>query len=212
MLDEKKKLSNLMLEKSVQDKLHKKVKQIISEYTDAKKILEEEDITNQGEIIGALIKEGMWPAPGGAWCSAGVPVFDKMSEGASYPTFKHYKYNGEDVTNLANLDCQTPYYFIFLENGQYNHPVIDYFVEASLKLQNDYNFDGFRLDHVDHVVDDLSAKNGVPISYRIPSKVLGQLNSKMKEKAKKHQLIDDADYYKYNKYPPAMRVDIYLSP
>lgn len=26
------------------------------------------------------------------------------------------------------------------------------------------------------------------------------VNSKMKEKAKKHQLIDDADYYKYNKY------------
>ena len=79
--------------------------------------MSESEILNQGDIIQTLISEGMWPAPGGAWCSAGVPVFDKMSEGASYPTFKHYKFNGEDVTHFANLDCQTPYYFVCLENG-----------------------------------------------------------------------------------------------
>ena len=115
-------LSNSMLEKSIQDKLHKKAKNIINRAannTRGKKMTEAE-IQNQGEIIGTLISEGMWPAPGGAWCSAGVPVFDRMSDGASYPTFKHYKFDGEDVTHFANLDCQTPYYFVCLENGKYN--------------------------------------------------------------------------------------------
>ena len=51
----------------------------------------------------------MWPAPCGAWCSSGIPVFDKMSEGASYPTFKHYNFKGEDVSHYANVDCETPY-------------------------------------------------------------------------------------------------------
>ena len=72
-------LSNSMLEKSIQDRLHKKAKSIINAVAGNKhnKKMSENDIKNQGEIIQALIKEGMWPAPGGAWCSAGVPVFDK---------------------------------------------------------------------------------------------------------------------------------------
>ena len=176
-------LSNSMLEKSIQDKLHKKAKNIINKVSGNthNKKLSESEITNQGEIIQALISEGMWPAPGGAWCSAGVPVFDKMSDGASYPTFKHYKYNGEDVTELANLDCQTPYYFVCLENGKYNNDIIRFFIEYMKDLQREYNFDGFRVDHIDHIVDDFSEKDGVPISYRAPRKVLGMLNSAMKE-------------------------------
>ena len=177
-------LSNSMLERSIQDRLHKKAKNIINRVsgnTKGKK-LSEADIVNQGEIIGALIKEGMWPAPGGAWCSAGVPVFDKMSEGASYPTFKHYNYKGEDVTKFANLDCQTPYYFVNLENGKYNKDVINFFIDYMKNLQNEFNFDGFRIDHIDHIVDDVSENDGVPISYRAPRKVLGMLNTAMKEK------------------------------
>ena len=177
-------LSNSMLEKSIQDRLHKKAKMIINKVaknTRGKK-LSESEIFNQGEIIGALISEGMWPAPGGAWCSAGVPVFDKMSEGASYPTFKHYKNNGEDVTHFANLDCQTPYYFVCLENGKYNNDVIKFFVDYMKNLQEEYNFDGFRVDHIDHIVDDVSEKDGTPISYRAPRRVLGMLNSAMKDK------------------------------
>ena len=49
------------------------------------------------------------------------------------------------------------------------------------KLQSDYNFDGFRVDHIDHVVDKVSEHEGQPISYRAPRKVLGMLNSEMKE-------------------------------
>ena len=177
-------LSNSMLEKSIQDRLHKKAKMIINKVaknTRGKK-LSESEIYNQGEIIGALIAEGMWPAPGGAWCSAGVPVFDKMSEGASYPTFKHYKSNGDDVTHFANLDCQTPYYFVCLENGKYNNDVIKFFVDYMKNLQEEYNFDGFRVDHIDHIVDEVSEKDGTPISYRAPRRVLGMLNSAMKDK------------------------------
>ena len=177
-------LSNSMLEKSIQDRLHKKAKLIINAISKNMrgKKLSESDIYNQDEIIQALIKEGMWPAPGGAWCSSGVPVFDKMSEGASYPIFKHYNAEGDDVTHFANLDCQTPYYFVCLENGKYNNDVIKFFIDYMKNLQEEFNFDGFRVDHIDHVVDDVSEQNGIPISYRAPRRVLGLLNSAMKEK------------------------------
>ena len=181
MLESKKFLSSAMLEKSIQDKLHKKVKGIIAQVVGTSKKLEEQDITNQGLITQALIHEGMWPAPGGAWCSCGVPVFDRMSECASYPMFKHFDYKGQDVTEYANLDCQTPYYFVQLENGKENHEVVVYFINYMKKLQKHFNFDGFRVDHIDHIVDEVSEKDGVPISYRAPRKVLGKLNSEMKE-------------------------------
>ena len=181
MLESKKFLSSAMLEKSIQDKLHKKVKGIIAQVVGTSKKLEEQDITNQGLITQALIHEGMWPAPGGAWCSCGVPVFDRMSECASYPMFKHFDYKGQDVTEYANLDCQTPYYFVQLENGKENHEVVVYFINYMKKLQEHFNFDGFRVDHIDHIVDEVSEKDGVPISYRAPRKVLGKLNSEMKE-------------------------------
>lgn len=176
-------LSNSMLEKSIQDRLHKKAKMIIAQASgNHSKKMSENEITNQNEIIQVLIKEGMWPAPGGAWCSAGVPVFDKMSEGASYPIFKHYNFKGEDVSKFANLDCQTPYYFVCLENGKYNNDVIKFFIDYMKNLQEEFNFDGFRVDHIDHIVDEVSEKDGVPISYRAPRKVLGMLNAAMKEK------------------------------
>lgn len=180
----KKTYSNEMLKKDNQIKIQKKVREIVAKIQDEKPIkqFKEEEITKQSEIIQALINEGLWSAPGGAWCSAGVPVFDKMSECESYPIFKHYDIKGEDVTDFANLDCQTPFYFVFLENGQYNKPVIDFFIDFMKILQSDYNFDGFRIDHTDHVVDDISEKNGVPISYRAPKEVLAKLNSAMKEK------------------------------
>lgn len=177
-------LSNSMLERSIQDKLHKKAKNIINKVANNSrgKKMSENEIVNQGEIIGALISEGMWPAPGGAWCSAGVPVFDRMSDGASYPTFKHYKFDGEDVTHFANLDCQTPYYFVCLENGKFNNDVVKFFIDYMKNLQEEYNFDGFRVDHIDHIVDEVSESEGTPISYRAPRAVLGMLNTAMKNK------------------------------
>lgn len=212
LVETKKFLSNSMLEKSIQDKLHKKAKHIIEKampYFRGRK-LTEADITNQGEIIGALIGEGMWPAPGGAWCSAGVPVFDKMSDGASYPMFKHYKFNGEDVTELANLDCQTPYYFVCLENGKYNNDVIKFFIDYMKNLQSEFGFDGFRVDHIDHIVDEVSEKDGVPISYRAPRKVLGMLNSAMKEKIPYFAVLGEYmlwDNY-YKEYHEDMNFDL----
>lgn len=180
----KKAYSNEMLKKDNQIKVQKKVREIVAKIQEEKpnKQFTEEEITKQREIVEALIKEGLWSAPGGAWCSAGVPVFDKMSECGTYPIFKHYDYKGEDVTNFANLDCQTPFYFVFLENGQYNKHVIEFFIDYIKKLQNEYNFDGFRVDHIDHVVDEISEKKGIPISYRAPREVLTKLNSAMKEK------------------------------
>ena len=97
-------------------------------------------IVKQTETVKKLIKEGLWPAPGGAWCSAGTPVFDRMAETGDYPIFRHYDYKSTDVTHFANLDCQTPYYFVFLETGEYNIPVIDLYVEYMKTLQKDYNF------------------------------------------------------------------------
>ena len=185
MLEHKKNFSNSMLEKSYQTKIHKRVKEIISKVHDLKndnKKIEESDITKQIDAIQQLMEEGLWPAPGGAWCSAGVPVYDGMSECGGYPMFKHFDYKGDDVTPFANLDCQTPYYFVNLENGKYNEDVIDLFINCMEQLQKDYNFDGFRIDHIDHVVDEVSERNGVPISYRAPRYVLNKLNSTMKKK------------------------------
>lgn len=180
----KRNISNKMLTKDFQIKIHKRVKDIVAEVHGFKnnQKIEEDDITKQIDTIQALIKEGLWPAPGGAWCSAGVPIYDKMSECGGYPIFKHYDYKGEDVTNFANLDCQTPYYFAFLEDGTLNRPVINFFVEYMQKLQEEYNFDGFRVDHIDHIVDKVSEKDGKPISYRAPRTVLNELNTEMKKK------------------------------
>lgn len=196
--DDKKILSEKMTEKSSQDKILKKVRNVISEVTGINKKLNEEEIQNQGVIIQELIKEGLWPAPGGAWCSSGVPVFDTMSECASYPVFKHFDYKGKDVTDYANLDCQTPYYFVQLESGKENQDVISYFINHMKKMQEYYNFDGFRVDHIDHIVDDVSEKDGVPISYRAPRKVLGKLNSEMKEKVEYFATL--AEYMLWDNY------------
>lgn len=178
----KKSYSEEMMKKENQLKIQKKVKEIIARIQGEKpnKSFNEYEITKQTEIIAELMMQGFWTAPGGAWCSSGVPVFDQMSECGGYPLFKHYDYKGEDVSGFANLDCQTPFYFVFLENGQYNKPVIEFFINQMKELQEDYNFDGFRVDHVDHVIDDVSQKNGIPISYRIPQKVLSELNSSLK--------------------------------
>lgn len=184
MNETKKELCRTMTTKSSQEKIHKRVREIVERIHNFKRNqkLTEYNITKQIDTIQELIKEGLWPAPGGAWCSAGVPVYDKMSDCGGYPLFKHYDYKGEDVTNFANLDCQTPYYFVQLENGVFNKPVIDYFINYMQELQSDYNFDGFRVDHIDHIVDKVSEKDGTPISYRAPRVVLGRLNSAMKAK------------------------------
>lgn len=185
MIEHKKKFSNAMLEKPYQQKIHKRVKDLVAkihEFKSDKKVIEEKDITKQVETIQLLINEGLWPAPGGAWCSAGVPVYDGMSECGGYPTFRHFDFKGDDVTALANLDCQTPYYFVNLENGKYNEDVIELFINNMKKLQQDYNFDGFRVDHIDHIVDEVSEQNGRPISYRAPRYVLNKLNTAMKKK------------------------------
>ncbi len=185
MIEHKKKFSNAMLEHSYQLKIQKRVREIVTrvhEFKKDKQKLEEKDITKQIDTIQALIQEGLWPAPGGAWCSAGVPVYDGMSECGGYPVFKHFDYKGDDVTAFANLDCQTPYYFVNLENGRYNEDVVNLFIENMKKLQQDYNFDGFRVDHIDHIVDEVSEQNGRPISYRAPRYVLNKLNTTMKKK------------------------------
>ena len=184
MTEAKKTLSNNMVKKASQEIIQKRAREIIARIHNFKnnQKLTEDDITKQLDAIQELIKEGLWPAPGGAWCSAGVPVYDKMSECGGFPTFKHYDYKEEDVTSFANLDCQTPYYFCYLENGTLNKPVVDYFINYMQNLQQEYNFDGFRVDHIDHIVDKVSEHNGKPISYRAPRTVLGKLNKTMKSK------------------------------
>ncbi len=185
MIEHKKDFSNTMLSKPYQQKIQKRVREVVAKvhgFKNSSQKLEEKDITKQIDTIQELMEVGLWPAPGGAWCSAGVPVFEEMSECGGYPKFRHFDYKGDDVTVLANLDCQTPYYFVNLENGKFNEDVIKLFIGCMEQLQRDYNFDGFRVDHIDHVVDEVSERNGVPISYRAPRYVLNKLNSTMKKK------------------------------
>lgn len=178
----KKEFSDAMMKKDGQTKIHNRAKELVASVNDFKpsQKVKEDDIKKQGETIQLLIKEGLWPAPGGAWCSAGTPVFDKMSETGDFPMFKHFDHKCEDVTHFANLDCQTPYYFVYLETGEYNKPVINAYIDYLKKLQKDYNFDGFRVDHIDHIVDTVSEKDGTPISYRAPKCVLGRANKELK--------------------------------
>lgn len=182
----KKQLSEKMTMKQAQIKLVSRVKKIVSQIENVpeSKICDECDITQQGVIIGELIKNGLWPVPGGAWCSAGIPVFERMSETGDYPTFKHYDYKGNDVSRYANLDCQSPFYFVYLENGEYNMPVVNYFINKVKNLCKTYQFDGIRVDHIDHVVDEFSQKGDRPISYRAPKLVLAKCNEALKQECK----------------------------
>ncbi|MCR4881046.1 MAG: hypothetical protein K6A44_03745 [bacterium] len=184
LVEKKKELSNSMLTRENQEMLHKRVKGIIAENLGVSpdKELVEDDIIDQTKLINVLISDGLWPAPGGAWNSCGVPVFDKMCNGASYPMFKHYNVDNEDVTKYANLDCQTPYYFYNFDKKTFNYDVIDFYVSSLKKLQQEFNFDGFRVDHIDHIVDRVSQKDGLPISYRAPRIVLAKANNDMKAK------------------------------
>lgn len=182
-LEEKRKeLSNFMTKKEEQKKLLKRVKAIISKVQGVKfsKIKKDSDITKRGEIINALIDAGLWTLPDGAWCSSGIPIFEKMSECGSYPVFTHYNAKGEDVSKYADSDCQAPYYFVYLENGKYNQPVIDFYINYLKNLQKEYNFDGFRMTHSDFVVDEMSEKDLRPISYRAPRIVLKKANDTLK--------------------------------
>ncbi len=200
LLDIQKSYSNAMLTHESQEKLIPRIREIIalSNNKTINEISREEDIVEQGQTIQNLIETGLWPAPGGAWCSCGVPVFIKMSECGGYPVFKHFDVNDKDVTNFANLDCQTPYYFVYLENGEYNSEVVDWFVNYMKDLQKEYNFDGFRVDHIDHIVDEVSEKEGVPISYRAPRAVLGKLNAAMKQQAPYFAAL--AEYMLWDKF------------
>lgn len=215
LAEQKKIYSNEMAKKDTQLKLQKRVREIVANIQNEKlskqtKNASEDEITKQSEIVQALMQEGLWTLPGGAWCSAGIPIFDKMSECGGFPVFNHYDYKGEDVSGLANLDCQTPFYFMFLETGEYNKPVGDFFVEFMKNLQNEYNFDGFRVDHIDHIVDNVSEKNGVAISYRAPKKVLAELNTAIK--SQKPHFATLAEYMDMNaflkEYHEEMKFDV----
>jgi len=198
-LDEYKILTTYKMSfKAKQEELQKRVIEVINS-VNKKQVKTEADIVNQDEIICALIKEGLWTFPGGAWCSAGVAVFDKMSKGAKYPVFKHYNYKSEDVSCFANLDCQTPFYFYHFELNKYNTEVVDFYLNYTQKLQKEYNFDGFRVDHIDHIVDEVSQdKKGQPLSYRAPARVLGKMNYALKKKIPYFALL--AEYMLWDGY------------
>ena len=184
-LEEKKKeLSNYMTKKGEQKKLQKRVKAVIEKVQGVKfkNIKNDNDITKRGEIINALLDEGLWTLPDGAWCSSGIPVFEKMSECGSYPVFRHYNAKGHDVSKFADSDCLAPFYFVYLENGDYNLPVINLYLDYLQKVQEDYNFDGFRMTHSDFVVDEMSEKDLRPISYRAPRFLLKKANEILKNK------------------------------
>ncbi|MBQ9246565.1 hypothetical protein IJ182_09895 [bacterium] len=200
-LEEKRKeLSNYMTRREQQIKLQKRVLNIVADVEQVKpeKIKQDSDITKRGEIINTLIEEGLWTLPDGAWCSSGIPIFEKMSEGGAYPVFKHYNSKGHDVSEFAESDCQTPLYFAYLENSEFNFKVIDFYIEYLKNLQKDYNFDGFRISHTDFIVDEMSEKDLKPISYRAPRILLNRINEVMKQTVPYFASI--AEYRLWNSY------------
>ncbi len=208
----RKELSDYMTKREEQLKLQKRVRNIVADIEGVKagKIKKDSDITKRGEIINALIEEGLWTLPDGAWCSSGIPVFDKMSEGGAYPMFTHYNANGHDVSKFAESDCETPYYFVYLENGEYNLNVINFYLNYMQKLQEDYNFDGFRMSHTDFVVDEMSEKDLRPISYRSPRLLLKKANEIMKKRVPYFATIAEYRLWGsfYKEYHEDMNFDI----
>ena len=195
----RKELSDYITTKEQQAKIIKRVKSIILKIEgENRKIKNDKDITKRGEIINALINEGLWTLPDGAWCSSGLPVFEKMSEAGAYPIFRHYNKNGEDVTEYAESDCETPYYFIYMENGNYNTPVVNFYINYLKNLRKEYNFDGFRISHTDFIVDEMSEKDLRPISYRMPRLLLTKINEIMKNEVPYFALM--AEYRLWNGY------------
>ena len=196
----RKELSEYITTREQQLKIQKRVVNIVSDIEQLKpnKIKNDADIQHRGEIINALIDEGLWTLPDGAWCSSGLPVFEKMSEGGAYPVFRHYNSKGHDVSEFAESDCQTPLYFVYLETGEYNMPVVNLYINYLKQLQKDYNFDGFRISHTDFIVDEMSEKDLKPISYRAPRTLLHKINEVMKQQVP--YFASMAEYRLWNSY------------
>ena len=198
--DKKKELSNIMATKEEQIKLQKRVREIVAQIHNTKpsKIKTDADITKRGETLNKLIDEGLWTLPDGAWCSSGIPIFQKMAECGSYPVFTHYDAQGRDVSKYADSDCQTPYYFVYLESGEYNLPVINFYLDYLQELQDEYNLDGMRFTHTDFVVDSMSEKDLRPISYRAPRFLLKKANEILKKRLS--HFASMAEYRLWNSY------------
>lgn len=180
---DKRAVSAAMMGREAQQMLAGRVERIVREMLGLRPetpVTEEDVLPQRGEISQRLIEEGLWSAPGGAWCSYGPPVFDHLPGGGGAPAFRHYDRDGRDVTAMANLDCLAPYYFTFWDKREYNEEVIRWWIEHLGLLRAEYQFDGFRFDHVDHVVDGVSLDHGFPMSYRIPAEVLRRANAALR--------------------------------
>ena len=92
MKELKRTYSDKMLEKESQIKIQKQIREIVAQTQGEKpnKIIKEEELTKHADIIQELIAQGFWSAPGGAWCSAGNPIFDKMNSMNYDSTYKFY--------------------------------------------------------------------------------------------------------------------------
>lgn len=208
----KKVISEKMYVKKEQEKLAERVKEVVAKVhgTTPDKIKTEDDITKQIETINELIKEGLWTLPGNAWCGVGLPIFDKMSVSGDYPLFRHYDNKGNDVTKFANLDCQTQYYFVYLESGVYNDKVCDFYIKKLKDLVNLYSFDGIRYDHVDHIVDRYNLRGNKQIGAMIPKSILKKCNLTLKKQNGHFATI--AEYmhfdYKLKEYHKDMNFDV----
>jgi len=185
----KKEQSKYMGTKGEQSCIVESVNMIIRDFYNAHLVTVKDDSTldfslfiqeNQLSIIKELTNNGLWPALSRAWNSCGMPVFDGYEPYSKVPKFLHFDCYGNDVSELANLNCQSPYCFYHFEEKEYNESVIEYWIQSLKQLQIDYNFDGFRLDHVDHIVDIYSQYADIPITYRVPSQVLRRMNRELK--------------------------------
>lgn len=190
-LEKKQECSARLMTRETQEAIAHKVKRTVCdmlfgvERDPAEALTEGDVLVKQDEITTRLIDQGLWPAPGGAWCSYGTPVFDKLALNSNTPEFLHFDKAGRDVTAMANLDCLSPYYFVYFDRRAYNDGVIAAWIDYLKNLRAAYNFDGYRFDHVDHVVDDVSLGDGFPMSYRVSARVLGMVNAEL-QKALSH--------------------------
>ena len=68
-------------------------------------------------------------------------------------------------------------------------------------MQKEYNFDGFRVDHIDHIVDEVSEKDGIPIS----------VNDEEGRRMIRVYTVNQIDMYIRTKIDPDFCIDKYLT-
>lgn len=174
-----------MLEPSVQEQIYGEVAAIRDKILSRRGLASLEEAGKEPaakrahrEIIGEMIRAGLWTVPSHTWKGAGLPEYSHYVRGkdCEYPEFKYLSTDGEDHREHA-FGTLTP--FRFYDGLPINHVpakdnppepneiTIRFFTKIFPALYERFRFDYIRFDYVDHVFDSVTGRKGKdPVSDR----------------------------------------------